>query len=130
MLDFKVILNGQIDLTPNNVSLTKCLNSRKKRYDWSRVTSHIVAAALTLGVVDLTLYNWVKVSAEQMEISRLRAEFARVKMERNIRGKATAYFAKGSVWSTPVTPYTPMWTVIAALESTKMLKMLINYRFI
>lgn len=36
------------------------------------------------------------VSAEQMEISRLRAELARVKMERGILGKATAYFAKGS----------------------------------
>ena len=35
------------------------------------------------------------VSAEQMEISRLRAELARVKMERDILGKATAYFAKG-----------------------------------
>jgi transposase len=70
-----------------------------------------IAAARTLGVVDQTLYNWVKaqregqlkgadsqgkVSAEQMEISRLRAELARVKMERDILGKATAYFAKGS----------------------------------
>jgi transposase len=35
------------------------------------------------------------VSAEQMEISRLRAELTRVKMERDILGKATAYFAKG-----------------------------------
>ena len=35
------------------------------------------------------------VSAEQMEISRLRAELARVKVERDILGKATAYFAKG-----------------------------------
>ena len=32
---------------------------------------------------------------EQMEISRLRAELARVTMERDILGKATAYFAKG-----------------------------------
>ena len=69
-----------------------------------------IAAARTLGVVDQTLFNWVKaqrqgqlkgadskakVSAEQMEISRLRAELARVKMERDILGKATAYFAKG-----------------------------------
>jgi transposase len=35
------------------------------------------------------------VSAEQMEISRLRAELARVTMERDILGKATAFFAKG-----------------------------------
>ncbi len=67
----------------------------------------LVAAAWTLGVVEQTLHNWVKaerqgklhgaeastVSAEQMEISRLRAELARVKMERDILGKATAYFA-------------------------------------
>ena len=32
------------------------------------------------------------VSAEQMEISRVRAELARVKMERDILKKATAYF--------------------------------------
>ena len=69
----------------------------------------IAAVARTLGVVDQTLFNWVKaeragrlkgidsssVSAEQMEISRLRSELARVKMERDILGKATAYFAKG-----------------------------------
>ncbi len=62
--------------------------------------------ARSLGMVDQTLFNWVKascegklkgadgpseVSAEQMEISRLRAELARVKMERDIRGKAPAY---------------------------------------
>jgi len=60
-------------------------------------------------VVDQTLFNWVKaqrqgklkgadskpVSAEQMEISRLRAELARVRMEARYSGKATAYFAKG-----------------------------------
>ena len=68
----------------------------------------IAGAARTLGVVDQTLFNWVKasrqgrltgadskpVSAEQMEIARVRAELARVKMERDILGKATAYFAK------------------------------------
>ena len=69
----------------------------------------IAAAARTQGVVDQTLFNWIKaqrqgqlngadskakVRAEQMEISRLRAELARVKMERDILGKATAYFAK------------------------------------
>ena len=68
----------------------------------------VAAVARSLGLVDQTLFNWVKaerlgqfkgvdtkvVSAEQMEISRLRAELARVKMERDILGKATAYFAK------------------------------------
>ncbi|SEQ40745.1 transposase, partial [Pseudomonas cuatrocienegasensis] len=70
----------------------------------------LAAAARSLGMSDQTLFNWVKahrqgkltgvdskpVSAEQMEISRLRAELARVKMERDILGKATAYFAKAS----------------------------------
>jgi transposase len=68
------------------------------------------AVARTLELVEQTLFNWVKasrqgrlqgadskpVSAEQMEIARLRAELARVKMERDILGKATAYFAKGA----------------------------------
>lgn len=68
------------------------------------------AVARTLGLAGQTLFNWVKasrqgrlhgadskpVSAEQMEIARLRAELARVKMERDILGKATAYFAKGA----------------------------------
>lgn len=35
-------------------------------------------------------------SAEQMELARLRAELARVKMERDILKKATAYFARES----------------------------------
>ena len=66
----------------------------------------IAAAARTLGVVNQTLLNWVKahrqgkltganskapVSAEQMEISRLRAELECVKVEPVILGKATAY---------------------------------------
>ena len=70
----------------------------------------MAAAARSLGVVEQTLGNWMKlhragrlkgtsgkhqVTAEQMEISRLRAELARVTMERDILGKATAYFAKG-----------------------------------
>ena len=68
----------------------------------------VAAVGRTLGVVDQTLFNWAKaqrqgtlsgaegkaVSAEQMEISRLRAELARVRMERDILEKATAYFAK------------------------------------
>ena len=70
----------------------------------------IAAAARDVGIAEQTLFNWVKaqrqgrlsriassrtISAEQMEISRLRAELAQVKMERDILGKATAYFAKG-----------------------------------
>jgi transposase len=68
----------------------------------------VSAAAKSLGIVEQTLANWVKadkfgqlrgvsseqVSAERMENNRLRAELARVTMERDILGKATAYFAK------------------------------------
>lgn len=66
--------------------------------------------AKTLGLVEQTLFTWVKlsrqgqlkgagsepVSAEQMEIARLCAELAPVKMARDILGKATAYFAKAA----------------------------------
>ena len=66
----------------------------------------LAAAARSLGVVEQTLGNWIKlhragqlkgvvgksaVTAEQMEISRLRAELGRVTMERDILGKATAF---------------------------------------
>jgi transposase len=68
----------------------------------------VAAAAKALGIVEQTLANWVKadksgqlrglsseqLSAERMENIRLRAELARVTMERDILGKATAYFAK------------------------------------
>jgi transposase len=64
----------------------------------------MAAVAATLGVVEQTLYNWVKadregrlagagtkpVSPEQMELARLRAEVARLKMERDILKKAAA----------------------------------------
>ena len=56
------------------------------------------AVSQVLGIADQTLHNWIKaraqgrlagpagkpVSAEHMEVSRLRAELARVKMERDI----------------------------------------------
>ena len=64
-----------------------------------------------LGVPKQTLSNWVRLadkgalqgagerpfSAEQMELARLRSELARVKMERDILKKATAYFARESL---------------------------------
>ena len=67
--------------------------------------------AKVLGMPKQTLGNWVRLSekgelrgagdkpgsAEQMELARLRAELARVKMERDILKKATAYFAKDSL---------------------------------
>ena len=68
-------------------------------------------AARELGLVEQTLRNWVKaaaagkltgagakpITAEQMELSRLRAENARLKMHVEILKKATAYFAKDTL---------------------------------
>jgi transposase-like protein len=71
----------------------------------------VSVTARVLGVPKQTLSNWVRlaekgvlqgagerpVSADQMELARLRAELARVKMERDILKKATAYFARESL---------------------------------
>jgi transposase len=70
----------------------------------------VAAVAATLDVPAQSISNWFKaeqegklggvgtkpVSPEQMELSRLRAEVARLKMERDILKKACAYFAKDS----------------------------------
>ena len=67
--------------------------------------------AKVLGMPKQTLDNWVRlnekgqlkgagdkpVSPEQMELARLRAENARLRMERDILEKATAYFARESL---------------------------------
>jgi transposase len=66
--------------------------------------------ARELGIIEQTLHSWRKahrlgklagatnngkpISPEQMELSRVRAENARLKMEVEILKKATAYFAK------------------------------------
>jgi len=42
-----------------------------------------------------------KVSPEQMELARLRAENARLRMERDIAKKAAAYFAQDTLRGTP-----------------------------
>ena len=69
--------------------------------------SSLVTAKI-LNMPKQTLENWVRqaaqgkligagakpVSVEQMELARLRAELSRVKMERDILKKATAYFAR------------------------------------
>jgi transposase-like protein len=79
--------------------------SQRKDGQAAPVTANI------LGVPVQTLGNWVclnekgqlkgagdkPVSAEQMELARLRAQLARVTMERDILKKATAYFAKESL---------------------------------
>jgi transposase len=67
--------------------------------------------ARDLGLVEQTLRNWVKaakagklqapgvkaVTPEQMELSRVRAENARLRMENEILKKAAAYFAKDAL---------------------------------
>ena len=71
----------------------------------------IAAVAKDLGLVEQTLRNWLKaakagklnprgakkVTPEQMELSRVRAENARLRMENEILKKATAYFAKDAL---------------------------------
>lgn len=72
------------------------------------VGQSVAVTAKILGMPEQTLGNWVRlsnkgrlkgagdkpVSAEQMELARLRAECARLKMERDILKKAPAYFAR------------------------------------
>ncbi len=68
--------------------------------------------ARELGIPEQSIRNWVKAQAEgrlgsaekgkpitpeQMEISRLRAEVARLRMETEILKKAAAYFARESL---------------------------------
>jgi len=67
--------------------------------------------AKELGLVEQTLRNWVKAAAvgklngagtkkvtpEEMELSRLRAENIRLKRENEILKKATAYFARDAL---------------------------------
>jgi len=64
-----------------------------------------------LGLSGQTVHNWVTaegkgqlrgvpgkpVNADQMEITRLKAELSRMRMERDILKKAAAYFARGSL---------------------------------
>jgi transposase len=71
----------------------------------------VCPASRELGLVEQTLRNWVKsaaagklpapgtkpVTPEQMEISRLKAENARLKMHVDILKKATAYFSKDAL---------------------------------
>ena len=70
-----------------------------------------MVVARELGLIEQTLRNWVKaaeagklvgagakpVTAEQIELSRLRAENAGLKMHVDISRRATAYFAKDTV---------------------------------
>jgi transposase len=53
---------------------------------------------LASGVADAKTH---KVTPEQMELARLRAEVARLRMERDIAKKAAAYFAQDTLRGTP-----------------------------
>ena len=72
----------------------------------------VLGVARELGVPEQTIRNWIKaktegklgtaakgkpITPEQMEILRLRAENARLKMEMEIIKKAAAYFARESL---------------------------------
>lgn len=71
----------------------------------------IGAVAKELGLIDQTLRNWVKahdagklngpgsrkVTLEEMELSRLRAENIRLQRENAILKKAAAYFARDAL---------------------------------
>jgi transposase len=71
----------------------------------------VAAVSATLGVSNKTIHGWLvaqregrlngagarAVSAEQMELARLRADLARTKMELAILKKAAAYFARESM---------------------------------
>ena len=77
----------------------------------------ISVVAKVLGIPKASLGNWVRqagkgnlagagdktatVTAEQMELVRLRAEVARLRMERDIAKKAAAYFAQDTLRGTP-----------------------------
>ena len=77
----------------------------------------IAVTAKVLGIPKASLSNWVclstkgmlsgagdkpvAVTAEQMELARLRAEVARLRMERDIAKKAAAYFAQDTLRGTP-----------------------------
>lgn len=80
-----------------------------------RAGQSVGMTAKVLGIPKASLSNWVRsseqgqlggagdrpVTPEQMELARLRAELARVKMERDIAKKAAAYFAQDVLQSTP-----------------------------
>jgi transposase len=100
------LLSGPIEARGNEITKPKTSTTRARytlefKQEAVRLVEggqSIAAAARTLGLVDQTLFNWVKVSRagklsgadskvvtpDQMEIARLRAELARVKMERDI----------------------------------------------
>ena len=82
-----------------------------------RAGQSVAFTAKALGIPKASLSNWVRLSAkgvlsgegdkpvaitaEHMELARLRAEVFRLCMENDIAKKAAAYFAKDTLRSTP-----------------------------
>ena len=73
-----------------------------------RAGQAIAVLPKVLCIPKASLGNWVrlsdkvaKVSPEQMEIARLRADNTRLRMERDIAKKATAYFAQDTLRGMP-----------------------------
>ena len=97
-----------IGTLPGRLCKEKCGKVRKSAEKCGKVRKSTAVALLILAVPVQTLGNWVRlsdkgelkgagdkpVSPEQMELARLRAQLARVTMERDMLKKATAYFAK------------------------------------
>jgi transposase-like protein len=98
-------------MTGNNNRKARAKYTPEFKLEAVRLVKNGQATAVTakvLGIPKQTLENWVRlevkgnlggtaerpVSAEQMELARLRAENARLKMERDLLKKATAYFAR------------------------------------
>lgn len=95
----------------------------------------IAVVAKVLGIPKASLGNWVglsakgeldgagggdksiQVSPEQMEIARLRAENARLRMECDIAKKAAAYFVQDTLRGTPGTATTTPWPRPARLPA-------------
>ena len=80
----RLVQSGQSQM---QVCQTLCI-PKASLGSWVR---QVKAGTLKLGVADGA---GSKVTPEQMEISRLRAEVARLRMERDIAKKAAAYFAQ------------------------------------
>ena len=107
------MVKNQFEEIEMNESKRRARYTLEYKLDAVRLVKGGQVAAVTAKILDIskqTLENWVRlahkgqlkgagdkpVSPEQMELARLRAENARLRMERDILGKATAYFARVS----------------------------------
>jgi transposase len=114
---------GSVKLMPKRLAAHGRLLARRKytlefKLETVRLVKGGQSAAVTakvLGVPKANVSNWVRLSdsgkltgagdkpvtPEQMELARLRAELARMTMERDIAKKAAAYFAQDLLQGTP-----------------------------